>query len=187
MTPCPRNGVKAQHPIAAQCSLDRSLGPFFTRSEDGRSCLPDHNPRSQWARNLLHTVRASTRSAAHRQARRANAAGAQRAAPKEDQLRNSSKGLWFKETISGSSHLLDLDSRVILRQAGPSGEDDGMLRRDGDSIRLLDCEDGNNILFLVDLNAPGVLWTTRISTTVLTIEGMDPRTWTSGTHRSRKN
>jgi hypothetical protein len=95
-----------------------------------------------------------------------------------DQLTNGSRGLWSVETLSGSNYLLDLDSRVILRQADPSSEDDGTLRRDGDPIRLvrlLNCEVGNNMSLVVDLNVPGVLWTTRISTTVLRIEGVDPQ------------
>jgi hypothetical protein len=95
-----------------------------------------------------------------------------------DQLTNSSKGLWSIETLSGSSYLLDLDSRVVLRQADPSDDEDGTLRWDGDPIRLIrlvHCEVGTNMFLLLDLNVPGVLWMTRVSTTVLRIEGLDPQ------------
>ena len=95
-----------------------------------------------------------------------------------DQLTNSSKGLWSVETLSGSNYLLDLDSRVLLRQADPATDGDNTLRRDGEPIRLirlLRCEVGDHMLLLVNLSVPGVLWTTRVSTTVLRIEGVGPR------------
>ncbi len=95
-----------------------------------------------------------------------------------DQLTNSSKGLWSVETLSGSNYLLDLDSRVLLRQADPATDGDNTLRRDGEPIRLirlLRCEVGDNMILVVGLNVPGVLWTTRVSTTVLRIEGVDPQ------------
>ena len=94
-----------------------------------------------------------------------------------DQLTNSSRGLWSTETISGNSYLLDVDNRVILCQADPSGAEAGTLRRDGDPIhliRLVHCEVGDHMLLLVNLSAPGVVCTTRISTTVLRIEAVGP-------------
>lgn len=106
-----------------------------------------------------------------------------------DQLTNSSRGLRSIETISGSSYLLDLDSGVILRQADPYGDEDGTLRRDGGPIqliRLLHCEVGGHMLLPVNLKAPGVVWTPRISTTVLRIEGVDPRD-PSDAHLSRQS
>ena len=54
-----------------------------------------------------------------------------------DQLTNSSRGLWSSETISGNSYLLDVDNRVILHQADPSGREAGTVRRDGDPIHLI--------------------------------------------------
>ena len=46
-----------------------------------------------------------------------------------DRLTNSSRGLLSIETLSGSSYLMDIDmdmdSRIILRRADLSGEDDG--------------------------------------------------------------
>ena len=72
-----------------------------------------------------------------------------------------------------------MDNRVLIRQANRSGDEDGTLRRDGGRpiqlIRLVHCEVGNHMLLLVNLSAPGVVCTTRISTTVLRIEGVDPR------------
>ena len=95
-----------------------------------------------------------------------------------DSLTNSSRGFWSVETVSGSSYLLDMDNRVLLRQADPSGDEDGTLHRDGDPIqliRLVHCEVGDRMLLLVNLRVTGVVCTTRISTTVLRIEGVDPR------------
>ena len=95
-----------------------------------------------------------------------------------DSLTNSSRGFWSVETVSGSSYLLDMDNRVLLRQANPSGDEDGTLRRDGDPIQLIQLvhsEVGDRMLLLVNLRVPGVVCTTRISTTVLRIEGVDPR------------
>jgi len=61
----------------------------------------------------------------------------------------------------------------------PSADEDGTLRRDGGQpiqlIRLVPSEVGDHMLLLVNLNVPGVVCTTRISTTVLRIEGVDPR------------
>ena len=94
-----------------------------------------------------------------------------------DQLTNRSRGLWSIETISGSIYQLDLDNRVLLRQADPFAEE-GTLRRDGDPIQLIQlvhCEVGDRMLLLVNLSVPGVVCTTGISTTVLRIEGVDPR------------
>ena len=95
-----------------------------------------------------------------------------------DSLTNSSQGFSSVETVSGSSHLLDLDNRVLLRQANPSADEDGTLHRDGDPIqliRLVHSEVGDHMLLLVNLNLPGLVCTTRISTTVLRIESVDPR------------
>ena len=70
-----------------------------------------------------------------------------------------------------------MDNRVPLRQANPSADDDGTLRRDGDPIQLIQLvhyEVGDRMLLLANLSVPGVVCTTRISTTVLRIEGVDP-------------
>jgi hypothetical protein len=57
--------TNGHHPIAAQCSQRRGLGPFSTNPENGPSSLPDHKPQVTGARYLLHAVTASTRSAAN--------------------------------------------------------------------------------------------------------------------------
>jgi len=87
-------------------------------------------------------------------------------------LTNRSQSFWSVETVSGSSNLLDLDNRVVLRQAETAAED-GTLRRDGDPIRLIclqRCEVGDSMILLLDLCVPGVDFTTRISTMVIRIE-----------------
>ena len=94
-----------------------------------------------------------------------------------DSLTNSSRGFWSVETVSGSSHLPDIDNRVLLRQANPSADEDGTLRRDGDPIQLIQlvhCEVGEHMLLLVKLSVPDVLCATRVSTTLLRIESVKP-------------
>ena len=94
-----------------------------------------------------------------------------------DSLTNSSRGFWSVETVSGSSHLLDMDNLVLLRQANPSADEDGTLRRDGDPIQLIQlvhCEVGEHMLLLVKLSVPDVLCATRVSTTLLRIESVKP-------------
>jgi len=94
-----------------------------------------------------------------------------------DSLTNSSRGFWSVETVSGSSHLLDMDNLVLLRQANPSADEDGTLRRDGDPIQLIQlvhCEVGEHMLLLVKLSVPDVLCATRVSTTLLRIESVNP-------------
>ena len=54
-----------------------------------------------------------------------------------EHLYDSSRGLKSIETISGSTYLLDLDSRVVLRQADRFAPEDGTLRRDGDPVQLI--------------------------------------------------
>lgn len=89
-------------------------------------------------------------------------------------------GLWAVSTVSGSSYLLDLDARIMLRQTEPyadglDGRDEGdlTLRRDGDPvhlIRLLHCAIGDGMVLVVNLGVDGVAFTTRMSTTVIRIE-----------------
>ena len=93
-----------------------------------------------------------------------------------EHLYDSSRGLKSIETISGSTYLLDLDSRVVLRQADRFAPEDGTLRRDGDPVQLIQlvhCEVGEHMLLVVHLSVPDVLCTTRASSTVLRIESVN--------------
>ena len=94
-----------------------------------------------------------------------------------DDLTDDAGGLWAISTVSGSSYLLDLDSRILLRQTDPyvdnRDEGDHTLRRDGDPvhlIRLLHCAIGDGMVLVVNLGVDGVAFTTRLSTTVIRIE-----------------
>jgi len=94
-----------------------------------------------------------------------------------DELTDDAGGLWAVSTVSGSSYLLDLDARIMLRQTDPyiddPDEDDHTLRRDGDPvylIRLLHCAIGDGMVLGVNLGVDGVAFTTRLSTTVIRIE-----------------
>ena len=96
-----------------------------------------------------------------------------------DDLTDDAGGLWAVSTVSGSSYLLDLDSRIMLRQTDPyvddRGEGDHALRRDGDPvhvIRLLHCAVGDQMSLVVNLGVEGVAFTFRISTTVIRIEAL---------------
>jgi len=94
-----------------------------------------------------------------------------------DQLTISSRGLWSIETISGNTYLLDMDSRFILIKAYRFVTENGNLSRDGDPVQLIElvhCEVGEHMLLVVNLNVPDVLCTTRVSTTVLRIESVNP-------------
>jgi hypothetical protein len=97
-----------------------------------------------------------------------------------DDLTDGSGGLWAVSTVSGSSYLLDLDARIMLRKTDPyaDGRDDHPLRRDGDPvhlIRLLHCAIGDGMVLVVNLGVDGVAFTTRRSTTVIRIEELrDP-------------
>lgn len=94
-----------------------------------------------------------------------------------DDLTDDAGGLWADSTVSGSSYLLDLDSRIMLRQTDPyddnRDEGDHTLRRDGDPvhlIKLLHCAIGDGMVLVVNLGVDGVAFTTRLSTTVIRIE-----------------
>jgi len=94
-----------------------------------------------------------------------------------DDLTDGTSGLWAVPTVSGSSYLLDLDSRIMLRQTDPyvdnRDEGDHTLRRDGDPvhlIKLLHCAIGDGMVLVVNLGVDGVAFTTRLSTTVIRIE-----------------
>lgn len=94
-----------------------------------------------------------------------------------DDLTDDAGGLWAVSTVSGSSYLLDLDSRIMLRQTDPyddnRDEGDHTLRRDGDPvhlIKLLHCAIGDGMVLVVNLGVDGVAFTTRLSTTVIRIE-----------------
>ena len=93
-------------------------------------------------------------------------------------LTSYSVGVWSVQPVTGTTHLLDLNNMLVVRQSDLSLGDDSILRRDGDPItliRLQHCEVGDRMALLLDLRVPGVDFTTRISSTVLRIEWVDTR------------
>ena len=77
----------------------------------------------------------------------------------------------FAVTTNASEYLIDLDRRVVRRL--PVGSDAADLRRDAEEVMLLAvarCEVGRPMTLVIDLNAPGVLATTRSTTFVTAIE-----------------
>ena len=93
-------------------------------------------------------------------------------------LSSYSVGVWSVQTVTGTTHLLDLDNMLVVRQSDLSAGDDSILRRDGDPItlvRLHHCEVGDPMVLLLDLHLAEVDFTARISSTALRIEWVDAR------------
>ena len=89
------------------------------------------------------------------------------------EVSNSSRGFWAVSTLSGTTYLLDLDQGVVLRQSVSDGEVDHGLRRDAEPLRLMSigrCAVGESMLLIIDLQVPGVDFTTRRSTPVTRIQ-----------------
>jgi len=83
-------------------------------------------------------------------------------------------GRFLVTTASGSGYLLDLDRRTLSRITRP-GHPNHPLRRDGETIYLVEivrCELGKPMLLLIDLELPGIVITSRISTTVVRIDAL---------------
>lgn len=76
-------------------------------------------------------------------------------------------GRYLVTTASGSTYLVDLDGRTLVRL--PPSDEDAELRRDGEPVALLfilECTVGMEMVVLIDLLVPGVAFTTRRTTTV---------------------
>ena len=85
-------------------------------------------------------------------------------------LSDTSAGRFAVLTHSGSIYTLDLDQRVFERDAASPDHD---LRRDGDAVHLIaviSCEVGEPMRLVIDLNVPGVDYTTRTTTPVVLIQ-----------------
>lgn len=90
-----------------------------------------------------------------------------------DSLTDDATGCYLVVTQSGSQYWLDLGRRILRRMAGPVFHAERRLRRDGEDIVLLEvmrCELGQPMILLINLAAPGVYSTIRISTPVVSIE-----------------
>ena len=98
-------------------------------------------------------------------------------------LSDTSVGRFAVLTLSGSIYTLDLDQRVFERDAASPEHD---LRRDGDAVHLMaviSCEVGEPMRLVIDLNVPGVDYTTRTTTPVVLIETLSPLSDASKDHR----
>jgi hypothetical protein len=85
-------------------------------------------------------------------------------------------GTYLMRTKSGSHYLVDYDQMTLLRVASPSTSGESTLRNDGEEIDILDmstCHVGLGMLFLVDLHIPGVPFTMRPTTPVVSVERVD--------------
>ena len=89
------------------------------------------------------------------------------------ELSDSAQGFWAISTMSGTTYLLDLDHRVVLRQSVSDGAVDHGLRRDTEPLRLMSitrCAVGERMLLIIDLQVPGVDFTSRMTTPVTRIQ-----------------
>jgi len=85
-------------------------------------------------------------------------------------LTDISTGCFAVLTLSGSIYTVDFDRRVFQRGTDSPEHD---LRRDGDAIRLIaliSCEVGEPMKLLIDLDIPGVDYTSRTTTPVVLIQ-----------------
>lgn len=85
-------------------------------------------------------------------------------------LDKDATGTWAIATESGSTYLLDIDGRTVLRLAAV--EDGEPLRRDGEPIDLVSfagCAVGKPLLLFIDLRVNGVPFTLRATTPVTAI------------------
>lgn len=84
-------------------------------------------------------------------------------------LSDTTTGHYAVLTLSGSIYTLDLDARTFGRDAATPDHD---LRRDGDDVHLIaviSCEVGEPMTLVIDLNVPGVDYTTRTTTPAVLI------------------
>ena len=93
-----------------------------------------------------------------------------------DTLADVSTGIYLITTYSGSRHLLNFDSLTTCRLPRTDSPDVWTLRRDSEEIDVLrigPCEVGQRLLLILDLHLPGVGWTSRLTTAVVSIEKVD--------------
>lgn len=89
---------------------------------------------------------------------------------RSESLAGVATGKHLVTTAAGSTYLLDLDEQTIVRL--PRADEEAKLRRDGAPVRLLsilECTVGTDMVVLIDLAVPGVAFTTRRTTTVMTL------------------
>ena len=88
---------------------------------------------------------------------------------------DSESGLFAVGTVSGSTYLLDLDGRTV-RRIRVDHDPWHQLRRDGEEIRLLEiirCVIREPMVLIIDLQVPGVAYTTRETSDVRVIRRLD--------------
>ena len=88
-------------------------------------------------------------------------------------LNEVKSGRYLVITASDSRYEIDLDLMTLRRVAAFDMAQDRSLRRDGQTealLRVQDCTVGRNGLLIVDFHLPGTFFTTRATTTVVSIE-----------------
>jgi hypothetical protein len=91
-------------------------------------------------------------------------------------LINATSGSYLITTSSGSRHLLNFDRLTTCRLPRTNSTDVWALRHDTEEIDVLrigPCEVGKRLLLILDLHLPGVDYTSRLTTAVLSIEKLN--------------
>ena len=93
-----------------------------------------------------------------------------------DSLNGMTSGRYLVLTRSGSRYDIDLDRETFTRLPAMDMAFDRSLRRDGEEAKLLeivDCTVGRGATLMIDLSWQEVLFTRRLTTTVLSIERLE--------------
>jgi hypothetical protein len=91
-------------------------------------------------------------------------------------LPDPATGTYLIVTTSGSRYLINYDRMTLTRITSAEQTDASTLRRDGEEINILTigpCTVGHRLLLVVDLHVPGVDFTFRPTTEVVSIEQVD--------------
>lgn len=92
------------------------------------------------------------------------------------ELPETAAGTYLITTRSGSRHLVNYDQMTLARVTCLDSTSASSLRRDGEDIDVLSigpCTVGKRLVLLLDLHAPGVAYTLRSTTDVVSIEPVD--------------
>ncbi|TFD74880.1 hypothetical protein E3T54_13095 [Cryobacterium sp. Sr8] len=90
-------------------------------------------------------------------------------------LMDVAQGTYRVSTLSGATYVIDLGAQLLCRAHDRPTESDSTLRQNGDFVDLvaiIECSIGRPMILLINLNLPGVEYTTRRSTMVVAIESL---------------
>lgn len=88
-------------------------------------------------------------------------------------LTDTSRGLWQISTLSGTTYILELDLRMVVRRGGLTRYSPSRFLRDGDPVppvTLIQFEIGRSMILLIDPPGPCSRLPELLSTMVVEIE-----------------